>query len=472
MVKRSLKLTLVALLVTNLTRSSSATILVEEYDGGERPADADKILSPLRDELRNTGVVVEPIEINQYSWGGGIPKAGIADPTVTIAKLMDDMNAAINDGLHGRYEQAITELDAVYLSARDNEATVVLDPTARIWLTKVLVNSAAAHYHLAQIEKEKKKGRDDDAIQRHERLAQELLLEQIRSHPENPVTAADFGPEMEKSYAAARENSDHMTRGRVVIKVSRPDAEVFVDEVLQGQGSIALDLLPGLYRVLVRVGTESRLYPVNVESRPNGPAGFLVNWDVEPYVTMSPAWVGVTWPQGKAATKALGAILAKRLRPDSYIFVTIASRNGKHYLAGRVYTETGQFGRPCAIELGDHEHEKTHDLAECLQGAQPTKNIVPFFANERRPQPAQASTPKWPLYAGLASAAAFGAGLAMMIRNKNTFEPLSGTLATAGGTGALLGVTLFLLMKFDVGGPTISVSPTTSGGMATFSGSF
>ncbi|HEY4178418.1 MAG TPA: hypothetical protein VGM90_16340 [Kofleriaceae bacterium] len=415
-----------------------------------------------------------------------MPRPATGVPASSLGALRDAMNTALKKARYGEYKEAIEQLDHVYRLAVENPDAVAQDPTAPVWLTKVLVNAAFAHNRL---------GGDSDAVR-------QLLLEQIRSFPEVAVTSEDYGPEMAKLYASAKSSSDREPRNRLVVKVSRPDAEIFINGAPRGRAMFAGDLLPGAYHVLVRVGSEARRYDVAVEVPPRPATGLNIDWDLDRHIHASEDWVGALGTGNRS--ESLVKWLAKRLpKNDRAIVVTIAQHDGHRYLAGFAASASGETRTTCAEQLAEPasaaaSRTSAAELADCLTGDAPSRHGTPTFdasaatslpasvvtkkqpTDENpspRPSPPRAAHDRWGLYTGIVGAAMLGTGLYLYHRTYSAHDDdpslLSGTLMFVGaaGTGVGLG---WLLIKLDSrrGGAGLSISPTSSGGTVSFVGRF
>lgn len=355
---RSLATSAVAVSVL-LPVSARADVLLETYEG-ERPADASKILAPLRAELQAHGILANPTSIIAHV-GDALPLAGVTDPALTTVAIVEKVDAATNKVAHEQFAPALVLFDAVRDLVHDNPVLVVTDGASPGWLTKAYAQMALAHDRLGQ--------RDQAA---------EALTEQIRSHPERPITSGDFGPEVEKLYTATRKSYERLPHGSFLVSVDRPDAQIFIGYVGRGRGgSFTGDFGPGTYPVLVQEGGIARRYAKKIDPAHDPQTELRITWDLDSRFTATPDWIGAVWPRGNDRTLDLARALAVRLPDHGLKFVTIVVRDGKRYVIAKTDVGIRMNGAgACAIELGERDAEKLHALALCLESGERTADLV------------------------------------------------------------------------------------------------
>lgn len=328
-------------LVAAVSRSTaSADVLIESYRD-RRPADADRVLAPLRDELSKVGVAVRPADI--IAAGDALPLSGVADPargSHYSRGLSDQVELGASQVFHGNYSGGVASLEAILRAARDNPALIVGDETTRVWLTRAYATIAFA----------KLRQRDLDA-------ATAAIAEQYRSFPEYPIGRL-VGPEVASFADAVRKTLDAGPRGKLQVVVSSRDAQVFVDEVPRGRGAVLLSVPPGSYRVLVMRQGVSRRWAVSIAA--DRSTKLEVDLAVDSMFTPAAAWVGFAWPDGMADQTLIAVSRYARASRQHDIFaVSIVDLDSRRLLVGRMFEKgTGALLRSKAIELGAEQVAK------------------------------------------------------------------------------------------------------------------
>lgn len=295
-------------------------------------------LLQVREELRSQQVIVDPLTIAELP-NEILPLTGAWDEELTLAALTAQLDGGVRAYLRGHFPLAAAQLEAALAMARRNPALVVQDATAPRWLTQALASLALTKLRL-----------------RDRAGARAALAEQIRSFPELPVTLADFGTRGEALYLEVRRELEEAPRGGLLIDVTDPDARIYVNERGRGRGgAYAADLIPGPYRVLVVVGSQSRLYRLVVH--PNEQTRLQIDWREDERYQLTPrraeieerppahepragtAAAGGAGPEAGAeeASLALRARLGKRLTFSDAIVIGVSEARGQRWLWGEVY---------------------------------------------------------------------------------------------------------------------------------------
>jgi hypothetical protein len=315
--------------------AAQATLLVESYVE-ERPADADRVLAPLRDRLQRRGAVTSAAAMAALL-GPRLPLPAAADPALTATELAERIDLGFKSALRGDYRLAVHQLEAALEAARENPSLTVSDESSRVWLTKALAGLGFA------------RGRLGDPAG-----AVDAMAEQIRSFPEHPVTRDAFGPEAEKLYRVARGALDGSARGTLLVEVNQPDAQIYINEVGRGRGrAFAGELFPGTYRVLVEASGVGRRYTAAV--RAGEETRLSIDWDIDARLTVTPRWVGFVWPRGaRERMSQIAARLSRGGALDDVIVVGIVRRGARRFVVGHAYSRTaGTLERAGSIELGE-----------------------------------------------------------------------------------------------------------------------
>lgn len=328
---------------------ASADILIESYRD-DRPADADRILGPFRDELDKAGVRIRPVDVIADA-GEQLPLPGVSEPALGPAYPTDpsgQVELGTKQVFRGDYEDGLTTLEAVLQGARQNPAMVVADASSVTWLTKAYAAIAFAHLRT-----------------RHLDAATEAVAEQIRSFPENPIGRI-VGPDVATLSDTVRKKLDDSPHGTLRILVSRPDVQIFLDEYARGSGKSSLTLASGYYRLLLVRSGVARRYSVAVV--PDRTTDLSIDWDADAAFIATPLWIGFRWPHGQDdKTEAAVARYAHGGRRHDFFVVSIIQRDARRFLAGRTFEKhTGALLRHKAIELGRDDDQCGRALVQYL----------------------------------------------------------------------------------------------------------
>jgi len=328
---------------------ASADILIESYRG-ERPADADRILGPLRDELDKAGVKVHPVDVIADA-GEQLPLSGTADPALGPSFPADpagQVELGTKQVFRGDYEAGLATLEAVLKGAQQNPAPVVADTSSVTWLTKAYAAVAFAHLRTNHLD-----------------AATKAVAEQILSFPDNPIGRI-VGPDVAKLSDAVRKTLDDSPHGTLRILMSHPDVQIFVDESTRGSGKALLKLASGTYRLLlVRFGV-ARRYLVAVA--PDRMTDLAIDWDADAAFSATPQWIGFRWARSDTdKTEAAVARYAHGAPRHDIFVVSIVHRNARRFIAGEIFEkQTGALVRHKAIELGRDDDRCGRALAQYL----------------------------------------------------------------------------------------------------------
>ncbi len=266
---------IVTAMLVCVAATSRAEVAIEAHDG-RRSAGVATVMERVRTILLEAGIEARPSDVRSVIRQPGLP--AIVDRSLTYAKLTEQIEIGSKLFLTGERKDvpaACQQLRSAVEAAHANPGIIIQEEGARELLTRAL---ALLGLCLARI--------GDPAG------AAEAISEQIRSYPERPITRGVSGTEAEKLYAQTRATTDRAPRGKLLVKVTSPDARIFINEFGRGRGgSFSADFVPGKYRVLVQVGGEMRRYDVVVG--PDQTLELSLDWKLELALTISDAWVGI-----------------------------------------------------------------------------------------------------------------------------------------------------------------------------------
>lgn len=436
--------------------TAARTLLLESY-AGERPADADLVLAPLRERLAREGIALGAAGLEAWL-GRAVALPGAADPALSAAVLAGRVERGWAAAQDGAYERAVRELEAALGAARESPACVVADQGAPAWLTKALAGLAFA------------RGRLGDRAG-----AEEAMREQLRSHPREPVARRAYGPEVAALHAAVRRRLRGAVRGSLLVRVDAPGARIYLNEEGAGRGSTSVTgLLPGPYRVLVEAAGVARRYEVSVgegeETR------LSIDWALDARLTAARTWAGFVAPRGAPDPAArLGPQLARGDAPGGVIVVGIVRRGARRLAVGHAYAPgTGALVRAGSVELGAGAAPRLSALAAYLAGGARAEvgavaEAAPLVeAPWRRPEGVDRAA----AWAAAGAAAAFAAGAALLVMAPEVRGAAPAGWALLGG-----GAAAAVFSAHRAGGgrrrpPAITLAPARGGGLAAVAGRF
>ncbi|MGE3544695.1 MAG: hypothetical protein AB7L28_12225, partial [Kofleriaceae bacterium] len=275
---------IVATLLLALAAPARADLVFESYID-HRPKLAEHVIPLLRTALQKRGFTAEPASVIK-ALGPMAATPGVIDADQTAAKIAQAIDDGFNAWTNGNFEEADTKLTKAIQAAHRNPALLVADTTSHSVIARGMVGLALS------------RARRGDTSG-----SEAAMAELIRSYPDRPLQRAMFGPQADKLYRAVRSHLETQRRGTLTIRVSSPQAMIFIDEQLRavGNGSTA-DLIPGEYRVFVQVpGTAGRRYTANV--LPDQETRLEIDWDIMSAFSVSDRWVGFTFTTGTDASR-------------------------------------------------------------------------------------------------------------------------------------------------------------------------
>lgn len=318
--------------------AATSPIVVLEAYGGRRPANIDRYMGPLRDELERHGFAARPETLTKL-FGGRIPRPGILDKGLTTADILRLVDKGYEDFSRAKFSEAARKLtDAIGMIDR-NSALLVLDTGNQEAVYKAYVGLALSQSRL---------GLADQAAATMAELVR-MSRTQPLSRNEHGPTAAQFAQQVYKQVSA-------QGRGRLRIDTGNPRAMIFVDRQIRGMGKAALDdLIPGVYRVLVQEPQTAGL-AYEVEVPESGDVELDARWEVDMSLVTGSRWFGFEFANAVERRKEVvyAASIAKRwsLR-DMVAVVGTMKLQGRPALIATLYLATGKVLRSAVIVLED-----------------------------------------------------------------------------------------------------------------------
>lgn len=313
-------------------------ILVLEAYGGQRPANIDRYMKPLRDALEHQGFAARPERLDELC-GRGMPRPGILDKGETSASILRLVDQGYEAFSRARFEEAASRLTDAIVKIDRNAALLVLDTGNQ---------EAVYKAHVALALSQSRLGHTDEATATMAELARMFRTRRLSRNEHGP-TAEQFARKVYDQELAKG-------RGGLRIRTGNPRAMIFVDRQIRGMGEATLDdLIPGAYHVLVQEPQTAGLaYEVEVPER--GHVELDAIWEVDTSLSVDKRWVGFEFANDKERYKEAiyGAALARRCtRRDRFAVVGTMKLQGRPALIGTLYRTTGQEIRSAVIVLED-----------------------------------------------------------------------------------------------------------------------
>jgi hypothetical protein len=448
-------------------RSAHADVVLESYVD-RRPPDAERAaVERFKAALQRHGVATKPEQIIA-AIGAHVPLPGYPDREVTRTQLIQQIEKATNRAAHEAYDEAVTILVSVFRDLDANPALAVSDPESRSWITKGRVALAFAYARSKRLKQ-----------------ANKVVLDHIRSYPD--ASLKEEHEEVEKLYTANMAAIAGAARGRLVVRVSRLDAEIFVNAVRRGVGTIDLPLLAGEYSVVVRAAPVYLSYRMTV--RPNERAERVIDWSLDSAFTVARDWIGLVAPRGSQRDVAgFAQQLAERATSGAVIVVGLVSRDGRRYVAADRYEAAPGPHRPGrAVSAEPASDAQIEALAAYV--TVPTSELTKLPSKELTPIPgdekpvvrqaagvAGSGPARWPVLVavGIVSTAVPAGAYVLKTRNDCYVHCSKTTLRVGLGLVGLGGVALGFGIAWVVHAehaastapPVLDVQPLSGGGIA------
>jgi hypothetical protein len=478
---------LLALLVIAAPAPAFAGGIVLESYTGQRPADADRLLGPVLDELARHdflagNTVARSIE-SQVSRPAVLPQ-GVPGNFAT------DVERGQRAWAGGRFDEAVQILTPLVEAARNNPGAFAGKEQLREALHKALVALALSQHRMG----------DPTA-------GNATLDELVRAFPDTDVARSTYGPDAAEMFAQAKKRVTSGGRGKLTVDVRDPRATVYIDEHFQSVGGTSASLPPGEYRVLVESDRQlSRSHRVVVR------AGAETKVAIEPGLDRalhtSAPWTGLLFT-AESDRDALEALYAKTLaigtNATAVAIVGIDQVKGRPAVVGALVSlSTGREIRRASVAMDpDPSTQRLQALAKYLAGedAAPgidvlmplteTKDAVdpPHDRAAERVEPPRRSGRwgGWKWLVGGTAVAALGTGITLVALDggcslmptggrpcNDFYQTKTPGWIVVGGGALLAGTTIFLFATEHGNGTTraAAIAPARGGALVSISGTF
>jgi hypothetical protein len=311
---------LIAIVVVGLSTAHAAPgdgIVVESYTGA-RPEDANRLLSPVLDELANRGYVAGPEVVGRRF------EQRVSRPSTVENGLPNVFSEQVEKGhkawIAGRFDEAEKLLTPLVDAAHANPGSFAQNQPLREKLLKALIALALSY---------QRSGEQD--------AARATFGEILRSFPDTQLSRASYGPDAFTAFEEAKKQANAAGKGKLVVKATNEAAVVFINErFLNTGGAARADLLPGEYRVFVQVGKQlSRVHRVSVTA--NEEATITIDAEFDALVHSSPKWTGFQFdgPAGREKLESIySAAFANAINARGVVVVGIDTVRGKPAIVG------------------------------------------------------------------------------------------------------------------------------------------
>jgi len=329
-------------------------IVLEAYTG-DRPADANRLLGPVLDELA----------ANKFSTGDTVARqidAQVSRAAEAGNGLPADFAAQVDKGFHAyvtaKFEEAIKVLVPLVDTAHANSGAFLRDPSLREPLNRALIVLAIAQQRTG----------DPSA-------ARATFAELLRSFPESQVSRGTYGPEAADLFEQVKREITAAGKGKLTVK-GDDGAVVFVDEVFRGTSTT--ELAPGEYRVTVMLNNKpSRSHRVVVKAGSETTISVDARLDQTLHTS---GWIGfafATEADRDAHEGPYAAKIATSLGATEVAVVGIEQVRGRPAIVGSLVSlSSGREIRRASVAMDpDPSNDRLRALAKYLEGEEPAGGI-------------------------------------------------------------------------------------------------
>ena len=294
---------------------------------GEVPVAAVPTLQALSNTLDGLGLSAQPASI-AIALGQAEPLPAVVDATLTVKDLFAQIENGYRLWLRGEFAEAEAQLSAAMAAIARNPGTVVADAAFRA--------------------------------------------------AEQPVTSAQFGPEADQFYQQVRRKLDSTPRGRLIVDVTRSNAQIFINEQGRAKGAaFSSDVLPGLYRIMVQVAGEARRYVVVIKG--DAETRLSIDWNASQYVYSTPAGLMLKLPVGALPTAAVvtrSFLQAAGFPSGTFVLLAVVPATKSITIVGSVVgVDSARVLRAARITVGSDNRQRVQHLAAYLATGEMNESV-------------------------------------------------------------------------------------------------
>jgi hypothetical protein len=451
---------------------TSDGVVLESYVG-PRPATAAPTITALLDELAQRRYSIDQDVSRRYE-SGVSRKAGTAALPATFDA---DVSRAQGLWANGNFTQAVAVLSPLVEAAHAASDALIGNAKARKSLLTALIVLGLSYERLG------------------DRLQSDLAFgEMLRSFP-NDTIPGTYGPGAVAAFQQLQKTAASSPKGRLVVQLENQNSEVYVNEQLASKGTMAKDLLPGTYRVVVQLDRlRSRTHEVAI--KPGADVIIVVDPEFDQIVRTGP-WVGFEFVGATQRQRLEGqyaAAFAEALQEPSAVVVGVdATPTSGPVVFGALILRNGQEVRRASVALSPPPSaERLAGLAGFLIGDKKANtagldiqldgtipgNPGPAIGGPG-PGPRDGGTRwrGWPWVTGVAAVGALGTAAILLaldgkcpggkpiVTCSDLYDNKVPGYLTLGGGAVLAAITVYLIVTMpDRPSKTAFVAPTGDGG--------
>jgi hypothetical protein len=328
--------------------SVQAQVVIQGRATSTLPAQASEAMTALLSNLQASGAAVSPDAVKKII-GENYPLPAAMEPTLNPQEILAQIETGYRLWLRGEFITAEQTLITALKNIAANPGLVVSDVQFR---NAVLRGSVALSLSRSRL--------------KNNTGATEAMTELIRTLPEQPVTKGNFGPEAEDFYVNTRRKLDSLPRGKMLIDVTRSDAQIFVNEQGRAKGSAFTSAtLPGTYRIYVQVNGVGRKFLLPV--KPNGEAKLTLEWDIIRYLTAADDGMTLVLPAAELTSLSVYASrYMKSIESMSVPNVIALQVNDKTIRGALIDILSGTELKSARIKIGPGAMDRAYSLAKFL----------------------------------------------------------------------------------------------------------
>lgn len=398
-----------AVLTASVTPAAAEHLVLESYVG-ERPDDAEAILTPVFKELAARDHMAGARAVAAV----GVRLAGSgAEPTGDeLTAVTAQIERAESSYYDGSFEAAAGRAERAWQTLIDWSGYLSRNQEQRALLRRALAVYAGSQRQLGASDK-----------------ATRAMAELVRAFPDQPLTTAEHSPQLVRAFRKVARDLAKQGQGTLEVVVDDPSVAVFIDEAYTGAGSVTRQLAPGRYRVYAQKSDErpGRVHEVDINA--GASERLSINWALDGALRTRGSFAGFAFTDEaeRRAHEAKNAVrVARTLAADSVIALGLRTYDEQRALVGvAISLDTGQVQRSAHLTLEPvvPSADRLRELARFLAGdesAGPFEPVVeaPLVTDQIRALPGRpVRWLKW-LTAGAAVAALATGGTLIVIHRE------------------------------------------------------
>lgn len=356
---------LVAWRAPESAHAQDARGLVIESHVGNRPRDADYLLSPLLDELKRSGFSGSSVAGTRIHSKHSVSSEQL--PQQQLDKVKRDVKDAHAAFIDFQFQGAVDTGTRALKTLMSRPATMARQQQIREHLYNVLIIMSMAYSRLG----------NDKALA-------DIMGEFIRSFPDRDVSVKKYGPEGAELYRQINKRMSAQPKGELQIAAGAGSL-VFVNERYVGIGSLKVDLYPGQYRIYTQNG--ERMGRVHVAQVAEGRKQTLVVDEVvDTSLRTANGFVGLVFgseEERSAEERRVTLQLGTAIGAKTIILVGFHKIKGRDTIvASSLSIENRESGLSARVPLpknGAPSASQLRALAAFVSGSKPASDDIEVF---------------------------------------------------------------------------------------------